>query len=347
MMIKNEEKVILRCLNSVKDLVDYFFIVDTGSTDNTIELVRNYFSENNLKGEIVERPWRNFGENKTEALQLAKNKSDYVIWLDADDVVLSNGFNKNKLVADSYYVRYDGELDYCQLRILNNRIDWKCMGVVHTYPFSAQAKTQDEIKELKIKTYDDGSTKRDDIKTLSEALEKEPNNKRYWFYLAQSYKDAKRYQEAINCYLKRISLGGWEEEIYYSYYKIGYCFEMQNLFDDAKKYYLQAWEYRPSRAEPLYRLALLCRKLKDYNQAYLFSKKGLEISYPKDLLFIEKNCYNYLLLFEKSIAAYYVGNYRESYEDCLKIIEMNEVSKEIKNQTKLNLKFSEEKIKII
>jgi len=344
-MVKNESKVIERCLSSVKDIVDYMIIVDTGSTDNTFEIINKFFIKNNIKGEIFQKTWRDFGYNKTEAISLAKNKSDYILWMDADDIIVNNNFNKNELIEDAYYLRYTGNLDYATPRIMKNNLNWKCIGVVHTYLDCKEAKQPfKELNTLKIQTFNDGATNRNDVKILLNAIKDEPNNARYHFYLAQSYKDIGDYKNAIVYYNKRIALDGWKEEIFYSKYMIGFCYEKLGNISEAKYYYLNAWEFRPSRAEPLHKLIMLCRKLKEFNQAYLFAKKTIEISYPKDLLFIEKQIYNFRILDELAIAAYWIKHYRECKQLC-KILLKKELPKEDRIRIESNLKYAEKAIK--
>ena len=345
-MVKNESLNIKRTLETVKPLINYWVIVDTGSTDNTIEIIKETMKD--IPGELIERPWKDFGHNKSELLAFAKDKSNYLLILDADMIVKTDNFNKNTLIEDVYNILISWGVSYYMPLLINNRKTWKSIGVVHTYLQTEGHYTQKQLDTITI-LHDRIGVPREkgkrDIKILLDGLKEEPSNSRYMFYLAQAYKDEKDYQPAIEWYTKRINRGGWGEEIYYSYYIIGFCFEKLNKLDDAKKYYLKAWEYRPSRAESLYRLARIYRNLKDYNNAYLYAKKGLTISYPKDILFIEGSVYKYLLTFEKSISSYYLGYYKESYDDCTKIIQMDGVSEEIKNQTKLNQKFSEEKLK--
>src|SRR5579872_6946362 len=83
MIVKDEAAVIERCLSSVKDALDYWVIVDTGSTDDTQNVIRKYL--NDIPGELHQRPWKNFGHNRNEALKLTKNKGDYVLFIDADE----------------------------------------------------------------------------------------------------------------------------------------------------------------------------------------------------------------------------------------------------------------------
>ena len=70
MIVKNEAAVIARCLASVRPIIDYWVIVDTGSTDGTQDAIRAFLAD--LPGELHERPWRDFAHNRTEALDLAR-----------------------------------------------------------------------------------------------------------------------------------------------------------------------------------------------------------------------------------------------------------------------------------
>src|SRR5215471_3825198 len=85
MIVKNEAPVIARCLASVRPIIDYWVIVDTGSTDRTQEAIRTLMGD--LPGQLHERPWRDFGHNRTEALELAQPHGEYMLWIDADDAL--------------------------------------------------------------------------------------------------------------------------------------------------------------------------------------------------------------------------------------------------------------------
>ena len=86
MIVKNESKVIERCLGSVKDFINYWVIVDTGSTDGTQQIIKNFMKD--VPGELHQSEWQNFEYNRNEALQFAKNKGDYILFMDADDQLL-------------------------------------------------------------------------------------------------------------------------------------------------------------------------------------------------------------------------------------------------------------------
>ena len=76
MIVKNEAHIILETLNSVKKYIDYWVISDTGSTDGTQTVIKEFFEKENIKGELYNDKWENFGHNRTKALEHAYDKSD-------------------------------------------------------------------------------------------------------------------------------------------------------------------------------------------------------------------------------------------------------------------------------
>ena len=85
MIVKNESKIIEKCLDSVVNYIDYWVICDTGSTDGTQEIILKYFEKINIVGELFQDEWVDFAHNRTLAFQRAKNKSKYCFVIDADD----------------------------------------------------------------------------------------------------------------------------------------------------------------------------------------------------------------------------------------------------------------------
>ena len=86
MIVRNEEDIILRALRSVENIVDYYCICDTGSTDKTVEVIQLYLKERRFKGEVHETPWVNFAHNRQIAFDRGMSKGDYIMTLDADEV---------------------------------------------------------------------------------------------------------------------------------------------------------------------------------------------------------------------------------------------------------------------
>ena len=111
----------------------------------------------------------------------------------------------------------------------------------------------------------------------------EPDNKRYMFYLAQSYFDSGNFEEAEKWYKRRAEAGGWDEEVWYSVFRVGLCITQQDErpWHEAQDVFLQAWNLRPSRAEPLFHLARLHRLNGNPAAAYLFAVTAARIPFPE------------------------------------------------------------------
>jgi len=352
MIVRNESKIILRCLKSVVKWIDFWIIVDTGSTDNTKELIKDFFAEHNIPGELHEKPFVNFGVSRTHALDLAYGKSDYILLCDADmELIVYDQDFKSKLVCDMYLVLQGSGFVYYNTRIVPGRKHCKYVGVTHEYVECTEPHTKGTL-ERDIIRYDDkadGGTRSEkferDIRLFLEDMKTDPNNARSWFYLARSYQDRgdnskDDLNNAINAYKKRIELGNWFEEIYYSWYQIGKCYQSLGKWEHALEAYLSAYDFRPERAEPLYEIAKHYRLSGKNKLAYNFAKIGLDIPFPKeDMLFLSEDVYRYQLISEISISAYYVLNKMDvGYKACEILIHDKTlgVSNDTKNMAEQN-----------
>ena len=85
MIVRDESHVITECLDSVSSFIDYWIICDTGSEDDTARIIENYFQEKGIPGELHHHEWRDFGSNRTRALDLVRGKAEYAWVIDADD----------------------------------------------------------------------------------------------------------------------------------------------------------------------------------------------------------------------------------------------------------------------
>ena len=133
LVCKNESAVIERCLRSVMPLIDSWCIVDTGSTDDTKDIIRSVMKK--LPGRLYEQKWVNFGHNKTAALRLARKHAKYALLMDADDtIVIEQEGLKLDLDAQVYNlrVRYS-DLEYDRPHIVATDPDFKYVGVRHEY----------------------------------------------------------------------------------------------------------------------------------------------------------------------------------------------------------------------
>jgi glycosyltransferase involved in cell wall biosynthesis len=353
MIIKNESEVIERCLKSAKPLIDYWIIVDTGSNDHTQEIVKNFMKD--TPGELHERPWVNFEHNRNEALALAKDKADYLLFIDADDQFeIAPDFVMPPLDKDGYYltINYSGS-SYLRPQMIRTDLDWRWGGVVHEALVSDLAYNMGTLEGISMLIIGGGDRSRDpkkferDAKLLEKALKKDPSSTRNLFYLAQSYKDAGKLKLAIANYEKRVAMGGWDQEVFWSLYQIGVIQETLKKPEDViHKSYSRAFQYRPVRAEPLYRLASYYRQKESYLMGYLLAQHALNIKQPNDPLFIETWIYDYGVLLEHSICAYWIGRYQEAFESSMKILGFKDLPDNVRECVNNNLRFITPKIAI-
>ena len=350
MIVKNERHVIARCLGSVLPVLDAWVIVDTGSTDGTQQCVQDFLSH--LPGELIERPWVNFAHNRSEALQYARGRADYVLVIDADEVLeLSPGFKLPTLTADAYDLEMQSaQFTYYKTVLVSDRLEWCYRGVVHEH-IAAVRETEPTrerlpgIREIRIP---DGARSKDpltyrrDALLLEEALLQEPHNARHMFYLGQSYADARELDLAIDRYQRRVAMGGWYEEVWSSLYQIALLKQMQGVdWPVVLTAYLAAFAYRPDRAEPLYRVGIYYQVQQQYPLAYLFLAQAVQIPYPvHDLLFVEKAVYDYLLPLEFAVACFYVGRHDEAIATANELLATLGLTEEQRERVTRNRQFS-------
>ncbi len=351
MIVKNEIQVITRGLASVKPIIDYWVIVDTGSTDGTQDSIKAFMKD--IPGELHERPWKNFEHNRNEALELAKGKASYILFMDADDVLeFAPTFKMPPLLLDSYNsaISYGG-MRYDRPLMIKDGLDWKWYGVLHEYLHSPRARSFTRLEGVTKVVHTDGARSKDskkyqkDAQILEAALEEDPTNSRYVFYLAQSYRDAGDHEVALKNYQKRVEMGGWDQEVFWSLLQAAH---LEEILDRPREVvvgsYYRAYHYRPSRAEPLDYLARYYRSLNEFAPAYLVSSIGMTIPFSKDALFVEKWIYDYDMQLECSISAYWIGKYEECQRLSKQLLEKPDLPQIIRDQVEKNLAFANAKI---
>jgi glycosyltransferase involved in cell wall biosynthesis len=344
MIVKNEYKTIKRCIDSVRDYIDYWVICDTGSTDGTQELIKDIMDEYNIPGELHERPWVDFGYNRTESLEYSKGKADYRLVIDADDyLIVDEGVNPfEKLTLDSYKVKIHlGAITYYRTQIIRGEQDWKYIGVLHEYlagPEGMELK-DDFLPHVMMEASISGHNREvkgknkyhNDALIFEKALITTPKEKlsidlqrRYVFYMGQSYRDAGMYDRAIESYNKRIELGGWEEEIFISKYWVAKMMTTQSeKYDESEiiNSYLKAWEYRPTRLEPMYNLIKYLGSKKRYGLALVFASTSLRTPPCNDVLFVEEEIWRWRMSDEYAVLCYYNGNSIEAHRTTKMLME--------------------------
>lgn len=325
MIVKNEAHIILQTLENLFKFIefDYWIVADTGSTDGTQDLIRGFFKNKRINGEIHQREWRNFGFNRTEAFKLAEFKGDYVFVFDADDLLHGEISFPENLDKNFYLFKFGGdEFVYCRPLLFKNNLDWRFRGVLHEYassPFSGPPENLEgdyavESRRLGDRNKDFKAKFEKDVRTLQEELKEEPNNERYLFYLGQSCKDAGIFDKAVEAYDKRVATGGWPEECYFSLFQKAICIKAMGNWPEAEKAFLAAYAYRPQRVEALFEIGEYYKSINNFALGYLFLSLAAKNKTTEDSLFVSSDIYEWRALDSLSVCAYYIGKSKESMD---------------------------------
>jgi glycosyltransferase involved in cell wall biosynthesis len=351
MIVKDESHIIESTLNNILEniKIDYWVISDTGSTDGTQDIIMKFFDKHNIAGELYQDEWKDFAHNRNLALEYAKDKCDYTFIFDADDVFVGDFLIPEKLTHDQYCFLFGPDISYYRPLLIKSSLNWKWHGVLHEFLGCDYQPTNSDIfgnyyvisgrtgnRSLQPNKY------LNDAKILEAAFYEEERVNgdllaRYAFYCAQSYKDAGKPEDALKWYVKRTELGSWIEEVYYSYLMAGDLAHELGNDELAVSYYLEGQECHNGRAECYYRLANMYREKSKHRLSYTFAKLGKEIPMPTNALFSFDNVYSYLLDFEISISAWYVGKMEEGKNACIHV--MNSGNHSESQQSIENLKF--------
>lgn len=322
MIVRNEAHVIARCLASVKPFVDSWLIVDTGSTDGTQQRIRELMGD--LPGALHERPWKNFGHNRSEAIALARPMADYSFVIDADEVlVIPPGFQPPVLTADAYDLKVNlGGIEYGRTCLVANRLPWRWEGALHEYLECDQPIQAQRLEAPSVLVFVDGARSQQgaqakyaaDAKLLEAELVAHPGNARNVFYLAQSYRDCGQAELALKHYERRAAMGGWEEEVWYSLYSAALLAEQLEQAPDAViARYQRAHEARPIRgAETLGQLARYCRLRNRFELARVFAAGALSAPQANDRLFVDPSWRLWRGQDELSLALYWTDRFAEA-----------------------------------
>jgi hypothetical protein len=293
--------------------------------------------------------------------------------IDADDY-LDGEFSLPDLGLDSYQLRIKrGNFEWWRNQIFKTGIGWRYVGVLHEYAMCDGAE-QGEIKQGRIATpgyfieartlgarnIDENKQAIDaktkylrDAEVLLSALTNpedpayEPNNDRYHFYLGQSYFDSQEWAKSREWYLKRAEMGGWDEEVFYSMYRAAICGSLVHEMTDRKEgptfpetvqEFMNAWSFRPGRAEPLYQLSRIYRQLGKNPVAYMYASQAKKIPFPQnDILFIPKEMYDWQLDDEIASTAFYVQEYMDGYEASMRMLQENKFPEHERQRLMTNL----------
>jgi len=331
LMVKNEAISIQSLLSSLSNEgIHHFFILDTGSNDNTMELAQAFFQQHELDGYIKQEPFIDFSASRNRTIELAEQQFPHIPFLlmpDAEwhlhQVQSLIHFCEQEQHRDTplYLIKMKmNSVEFAAARLFRTSSRVRFNGVVHEVPnVVAQLKVPDPVY-FEVKASVEGIQKshrrwQQDLVLLSKAYAKNPHDPRTLFYLAQTYECLDKLEEAYRFYQYREKLNGWDEENFITLLRLGCLAERLSqthaAYDwaTAKKYFLKAFSLRSHRIEPLVKLANHYWP-KDIPACYFFIRHAYDIPYPKlDLLFIDKEMYEYSRYEIMSRCAWYMGEF--------------------------------------
>ena len=348
-MCKNEEHCIRETLESVYKYIDYWVVGDTGSTDRTCEIVTEFFKEKNIPGELHVDEWVGFDKNKTKLFNYCYKKADYILHLDADDL-LDGDFSFTK--EDGGCLQYHswarrGEKSSFRYKILlmfYNHVHWKFCGVAHTTIRCLDSYSLKETGDLTHKNFvmisrDSGARANDPEKYKKDALrltdqffdtlidDPDSLNNRSVFYTAQSYNDCSDLINSARWYSLYLKLQNtWFEEQYESHLKLASIFQrLDRSVKQVEDHFFKAMAIVPDRAEAYMYLGKYYNEKKMWEKGYEMLKKGMNTDYSvvktKYFLFLNEKAYGKYLIDELAVSCYWTGRFQESVDFIKSIID--------------------------
>ena len=336
MIVKNESHVILRVLNSVAPIIDYWVIVDTGSTDGSQDIIKNFFKEKNIPGELIEIEWKDFSTSRNISLKAVENRVDFGMWIDADEeLIIEPGFDKEAILSklspeekiiDSISIRtIYGKVDYTRKNIWKTKSNFYWNGPIHELLSSPTETSGDLAKGLHVIVRPEGSSWgniREKYLGHAKILEEycsTTNDPRWVFYTAQSYRDASEYNKSIEWYNKRALMkDGFYEEIFISKFMVA---KLSEAIGKSKNVctilYQEAHAADPAnlRGEAIKALIQMYHRHQDWENAYVFSLYGLRYNknnpYPHRILFLDKSLHDFEMLDLYSLSCFYTKRTEE------------------------------------
>jgi len=342
MIVKNEAHLIVECFKHLEKYIkfDYWVINDNGSTDGTQALIKNYFKEKGIPGELDETPWRDFAFNRSKAFEIAYNKTDYAFVWDADDEIYGDFKLPEDLNANHYKFIFGNAMGsrYSRCQLFNNRKRWHYVGVIHEYPASKEemGPPTDVLGDYYFISGRRGARNKDPEKYLNDALilekaffeafeKKDGIYNRYCFYTAQSYNSCNKHEKAIEFYKRVLTIDNWIEEKYMSCIEIYDQYDKLNRNQEGLFYLIESFKYSSKRIEGIYRLIKYYCINGPVEAAYAYYtmiSKYYETQYIHDNvaehLFAKKDEYDFYLPYYMVIVSQRV----DRYDTCIKMLEM-------------------------
>lgn len=343
---KNEEKFVKRWYDSMKE-ADKIVVLDTGSTDNTVKLLKDLGVEVHIK-QIT--PWR-FDVARNESLKLVPKDYQICVCTDLDEKFTSGW--KEKLIniwqEDTTRISYTYNWSFDEygnpattflLNKIHLRDNYKWTHPVHEVLVPINEENEKICKDIVLNHYPDKNKSRSNYLPLLElSIKESPEDDRNMHYLGREYMYYSRWDDSIKTLKKHLNLKSatWNDERCASMRFIGRCYIAKNDFKNAEKWYIDAINEAPHLRESYVEIGYLYYMKKEYLNSYFYLKKALEIDKKSNSYINEDFAWNSFVYDLISICAFNLKLYKEAFE-----YEKIALSKDKNNlRIKLNLEIME------
>ncbi len=304
--------------------MDRYTILDTGSTDNTVSIIKEVLAEK--WGTLYQEPFINFRDSRNRLLDLAGESCYYNIML--DDTYVLNGKVREFLdmargdnVVHSYSLVIEStDTLYTSNRITESSKKLRYINLVHEiidnkdYMNCLVPRDFGYITDVNSDYMSDRTKARKgkDIDTLIKMLEEDPANPRTYYYIADSYLCTKEWNKALEWFIKRSKMNGYDSEVQDSLYYIAVLKDMylQYPWNECLDAYLKCYEVDNTRAESLYFIGQHYNKIGMTSTAFIYWKKAFELGTPTINMSVRKNIYNIHIPKDLASICYYMKDYK-------------------------------------
>ena len=295
-IVKNGGKEFENMLKDNIDLFDRWTILDTGSTDNTIDIIKNTL-EGKKEGKLFQEPFINFKESRNRCLDFCRTDCKFIIML--DDTYSVKGELRNFLnvvrgdqFATSYsmYIQSD-DTQYASNRIIKSESGLRYIYKIHEViqeknntnvciPFENSYIFDNRSKYMEKRTMD---RKYYDLKLLFEMVDEDPDNPRHLYYIAQTYNLLEKFDFAFDFFIKRAEKSnGFIQEQIDSYFEAARLanFKLNKNWETCFELYMKSYNLDKSRPDSMYFIGIHFYFEKDFQKAFEYFKKAFQIGYP-------------------------------------------------------------------
>lgn len=321
MIVKNEQQVLARCLDSVKDGVDEIIIMDTGSTDRTKEIAGEYTDK------VFETPWINdFSDARNKAF--AKATMDYQMWLDADDVLPPEELEKLlelkrlmpadiDMVTMKYYTHFDENdrpvATSTRERLFRRQKDYKWIDPVHEcIPLSGNLLHSDIVIHHRQPPREGLSTRNLDI---YEALETkgERLTPRQQYYFARELQDHGNYAKAVYYFEGFLDEGkGWVEDNIGACNALGVCYRLLGRENKSLESLLRSFRYDAPRAQLCCEVGYHYKNRGEFAPALAWFDLATRLKPEDGAGFISPQCSTFIPNIEACVCCYNLGRFEQA-----------------------------------